>query len=61
MSRSKKSIIVSYWAKPIPFREFDWQASCDGDEPDDSGAMAIGYGISPEAAIADLIENYPRS
>jgi hypothetical protein len=53
-------IVTSYWAKPIPVRQFDWAASYDGDEPNDAGSMAIGYGRTEAEAIADLLDNYPR-
>ncbi len=54
------SVRTSYWAKPIPFRQFDWQATYDGDEPNDKGQMAVGYGYTETEAIADLLENYPK-
>lgn len=57
MSEPRK-IITRYWAKPIPPREFDWCATFDGDEPNDAGGMAHGYGATEAAAVADLLENY---
>ncbi len=47
-------IETSYWAKPVPPRNFDWCAWFDGDEPNDDGSMLCGYGATEEAAIADL-------
>lgn len=43
-------IETRYWAKPIPLRGFDWEATLSGwdlGEP-------IGYGTSEEEAIEDL-------
>lgn len=44
---------------PIPDRSLDWSAWYDGDEPSDAGGMDVGHGPTEEAAIADLVENYP--
>lgn len=49
-------IRTTYWAKPIPPRQFDWEAWRDGDEPDDNGRMPYGYGRTEAEAIDDLIE-----
>jgi hypothetical protein len=49
----ERKIVTSYWAKPIPIRQFDWEAFRDGCEEDGG----YGYGPTEEAAIADLIEN----
>ncbi len=46
------TIITHYWAKPIPLRQFDWEAVTDNY---DLGSP-IGFGRSPEEAINDLIE-----
>lgn len=43
-------IVTSFWAKPIPPREFDWSATIDGYEPGDP----IGYGATEQEAIEDL-------
>jgi hypothetical protein len=51
---SAPKIITNYWAKPIPDRQFDWSAWCDGDEPNDNGQMMVGYGRTEAEAIADL-------
>jgi hypothetical protein len=50
------SVITNYWAKPIPTRQFDWEAWRDGDEPNDNGQMLCGYGRTEAEAINDLIE-----
>ena len=50
-----EQIVTSYWAKPIPLRQFDWQAWRDNDEPDDNGNMMMGYGRTEAEAINDLI------
>lgn len=57
---SSPNIITRYWAKPIPDRRFDWEASYDGDEPKDNGSMDIGHGRTKQEAIDDLRRNYPR-
>jgi hypothetical protein len=51
---SAPKIITSYWAKPIPDRQFDWSAHYEGDEPNDDGQMMVGYGKTKEEAIIDL-------
>jgi hypothetical protein len=51
---SAPKIITSYWAKPIPDRQFDWSAHYEGDEPNDDGQMMVGYGNTKEEAIIDL-------
>ena len=51
---SAPKIITSYWAKPIPDRQFNWSAHYDGDEPNDDGQMMVGYGKTKEEAIIDL-------
>jgi hypothetical protein len=43
-------IITDYWPKPIPMRQFDWQAMRDGDEP----PCPVGFGRTEAEAIADL-------
>ncbi len=52
-------IATSYWAKPIPLRQFDWCAWYDDDEPNDSGGMRQGEGRTQQEAIADLLTNHP--
>jgi len=56
-------IILTYWAKPIPTRSFDWCATFDDydpGEPDGEGGYIgsdpIGYGATEEEARADLLE-----
>jgi len=48
-------IKTSYWAKPIPLRQFDWEA-IDDDTYDEG--CPIGYGRTEQEAIADLVNNY---
>jgi hypothetical protein len=43
-------LITNYWAKPIPMRKFDWQATLDGWEPGEP----IGHGESEADAVYDL-------
>jgi hypothetical protein len=43
-------IVTDFWAKPIPLRQFDWQAVTDNYE----GGDAIGYGATEQEAILDL-------
>jgi hypothetical protein len=49
-------IVTHYWAKPIPARQFDWEALYD----DDDGAPEIGYGATEADAVRDLIDSYSR-
>lgn len=56
MSKHRK-IATSFWAKPIPFRNFDWQASFADDEPDDDGNMTVGHGATEREAILNLLSN----
>ena len=51
--------ITCVWP-PIPTRAFDYCAMYDGDEPNDNGGMASGYGPTREEAERDLLENFPR-
>ena len=53
-------ILVHHIYPPIPIRSFDYQATYEGDEPDDDGHMAVGHGATADDAIAELTENYPR-
>lgn len=45
-----RKIITHYDPKPIPLREFDWNAVYDGYEPDDPQ----GFGATEDEAIMDL-------
>ncbi len=45
-------IVTNYWAKPIPMRQFDWEATFDGYDMGDP----VGYGTTEEEAINDLIQ-----
>ena len=54
-------IVTSYWAKPIPLRQFDWSAvddnyDCDCDQDGFFSTCPIGYGATEQEAIDDLIE-----
>jgi hypothetical protein len=55
-------IATEFWAKPIPPRQFDWAATYDNyDGAEDSSTRGeIGYGVTEEDAVNDLLENYPR-
>lgn len=46
------TIRTEYDPKPLPVREYDWQAVNDDYEPGDT----IGFGASQEEAVADLLE-----
>lgn len=46
------NIITEYWPKPIPIRNYDWQAWVDGRE--ESGQ--VGQGATEDAAVEDLLE-----
>ena len=45
-------IRTTYWAKPIPVRQYDWEAATDDYEL----GCPIGYGATEEEAIKDLQE-----
>jgi hypothetical protein len=47
-------IRTSHWLKPIPIREYDWEA-IDADTYDGEGSP-IGHGETEQAAIADLLD-----
>ena len=53
MAADQPKIITRYWAKPIPLRQFDWEAVTDNY---DLGSP-IGYGATEQEAIADLVNN----
>ncbi len=55
---AQRKIVTHHVYPPIPDRRFDWCATFDGDEPNDGGGMAQGYGYTEAEAIADLLENY---
>lgn len=55
-----QKIITENIYPPIPDRRFDWQATYDGDEPNDNGSMAHGFGRTEIEAINDLCVNFPR-
>jgi hypothetical protein len=46
---SAPKIITRYWAKPIPLRQFDWEASVDGGDE-----RMVGCGRTEAEAIEDL-------
>jgi hypothetical protein len=46
------AIRTTYWAKPIPLRQFDWEAVTDNYEP----GAPIGYGATEQEAIDDLLD-----
>jgi hypothetical protein len=45
-----RDIVMRQVFPPIPVRDFDWAAWHDGDEEEGH----VGYGATPEEAIADL-------
>jgi hypothetical protein len=49
-----EKIVTENVYPPIPIRQFDWAAHYDDPEG------PVGWGATREAAIADLINNYPR-
>lgn len=53
-------IEVHFVYPPIPDKRFDWCAYYAGEEPDDDGNFRAGYGKTQNAAIMDLLENYPE-
>lgn len=46
-------ILTHYWAKPIPPREYDWEAIT---EDYDGPGFPVGYGRTEAEAVADLRE-----
>jgi hypothetical protein len=55
-----EKIRVDFIYPPIPIRSFDYQATFDGDEPNDDGQMAVGHGPTAAAAVLDLLDNHYR-
>jgi hypothetical protein len=47
-----RKIVTTYWMKPIPTRQHDWEAVTDNYE----GGDPIGYGETEAEAIFDLID-----
>lgn len=56
-----EKIVIQFWMKPIPPRNFDYCAYRDNDEPDDDGHMLQGWGATEAEAIADLLERIEES
>lgn len=54
LGRGKASVHHIY--PPIPVRDFDWCATFDNDEPNDSGSMMVGYGKTQVDALSDLLD-----
>lgn len=48
------NVVTSYWAKPIPLRQFDWEAI--DDNTFDGPGSHVGYGATAQEAVADLLE-----
>lgn len=44
---------------PIP-TGFEWFAFYEGDEPNEDGCQQTGYGRTEQAAIDNLLSEYPR-
>lgn len=53
---ANQEIVTSFWMKPIPLRQFDWEAYFKGDEPNDNGWMMVGYGLTEDEACLDLLQ-----
>ena len=47
----------NYWPKPIPLRQFDWEAVTDNYEP----GAPVGYGRTRQEALDDLLEQLEES
>ncbi len=45
-------IVTNFDPKPIPLRQFDWEATFDGYDMGDP----IGYGTTEQEAITDLMQ-----
>lgn len=54
---SKQRIIIAYEGPPIPDINFEWRASYDGHEED----LKDGFGMTPQAALQELIDNYAEN
>lgn len=52
MDLSKLAIKTEFWAKPIPIRDYDWQAWIRDREE----CGPFGWGATEQAAIEDLKE-----
>ncbi len=48
------------WEQPEGFENYTWTAWYAGDEPDDTGHMAYGYGSTQLRAVTDLQFRFPR-
>ena len=51
-----EKIVTYYWAKPIPDRRFDWEAVFDNYDGAEDSHCPIGFGLTEQAAIADLLD-----
>ena len=51
-TETRPPIRVSFYAPPIPMRDFDWCATTDDYEP----GHPIGYGARRQEAVIDLME-----
>ena len=47
---------TSFWAKPIPTRDHDWQATHEDYDPESRLYGHVGHGATEAAAVADLLE-----
>lgn len=60
MILSLPRIHVSYWAKPIPLRQFDYEATYDDYDGAEDSHCPIGHGRTEAEAVLDLIDNHYR-
>ena len=49
-------IVTSHWSKPIPDRRFDWEAVFDNYDGAEDSRHPIGFGLTEEEAIDDLLD-----
>ena len=50
---SKPIIVTDYWSKPIPDRQFDWEARLEIFNGDDD--QPVGHGATEAEAVVDLL------
>ena len=50
-------IITEFWRKPIPVRDYDWEATREGYDEGD----LVGHGSTELEAITDLINQEKES
>jgi hypothetical protein len=52
-------IHTDFWKKPIPMRQFDWQAVYDNYDGAEDSHHPMGHGRTEAEAVLDLIDMAP--